>query len=97
VNVTAFPKRGARKERCYIHGFIEALEGNVLVLETERLILRDFIEEDWEPLNALMTDPEVKRYSYFASWDDAEHREWLVWLVQDVDNQNRDAYSANFV
>lgn len=69
----------------------------MLALETERLILRDFIGEDWEALNATMIDPEVKRYSYFAFWDGAERREWFAWLVQDVDNQNRDAYSANFV
>lgn len=65
----------------------------MLTLETERLILRNFIEEDWEALNAIMIDPEVKRYSYFATWDEAERREWFAWLVQDAHDQNRDAYN----
>jgi RimJ/RimL family protein N-acetyltransferase len=41
---------------------IPAVEIVVPVLETDRLVLRGFTEDDTEPLFALMQDPEVVRY-----------------------------------
>ncbi len=35
-------------------------------LETERLILRDFVLSDWDALNALLSDPSVTRFMHFA-------------------------------
>lgn len=62
-------------------------------LETERLILRDFVLTDWDALNALLSDPSVTRFMPFASWDEGKRREWLAWLVQDASNSHRDAYN----
>ena len=36
-------------------------------LETERLILRDFVLSDWEALNSFLSDPAVTRFMHFAS------------------------------
>jgi RimJ/RimL family protein N-acetyltransferase len=38
----------------------------MLTLETERLILRDFLLEDWDALNAILSDPQVTRFMHFA-------------------------------
>jgi [ribosomal protein S5]-alanine N-acetyltransferase len=64
----------------------------MLTLETERLILRDFLLEDWDALNAILSDPQVTRFMHFASWDEAERREWFEWLLQNASSQERDAY-----
>ena len=62
-------------------------------LETERLILRDFVLSDWDALNAFLSDPSVTRFMHFASWDEGKRREWLTSLVQDASNSHRDAYN----
>ncbi len=64
----------------------------MLSLETERLILRDFLPEDWDAVNAILSDPEVTYFMHFASWNEAERREWFAWLLQNASNQERDAY-----
>jgi [ribosomal protein S5]-alanine N-acetyltransferase len=62
-------------------------------LETERLILRNFVLSDWDALNALLSDPSVTRFMHFASWDEGKRRGWLASLVQDASNPHRDAYN----
>ncbi len=62
-------------------------------LETERLILRDFVLSDWDALNAFLSDPAVTRFMHFASWDEDKRRQWLVSLVQEASNPHRDAYN----
>ncbi len=64
----------------------------MLTLETERLILRDFLRQDWEALNAILSDPQVTRFHHFASWDEAERRAWFEWLLQNASRKARDAY-----
>jgi ribosomal-protein-alanine N-acetyltransferase len=63
------------------------------ILETERLILRDFALSDWDALNAFLSDPSVTRYMHFAAWDEAKRHAWLTRLVQEVSNPQRDAYN----
>ncbi|MEO7002922.1 MAG: GNAT family N-acetyltransferase [Ktedonobacterales bacterium] len=58
----------------------------MLVLESERLVLRDFTLADWDDLNAIVTDPAVTQYMHFASWDEAKRRQWLAKMVQDATN-----------
>lgn len=53
----------------------------MLSLETERLTLREFVQSDWEPANALVTDQQVTRYMHFARWDDARRRAWVAGMV----------------
>ena len=60
-------------------------------LETERLILRDFVLSDWEALNAFLSDPSVTRFMHFSSWDEQKRRQWLASLVERASNPHRDA------
>jgi ribosomal-protein-alanine N-acetyltransferase len=60
-------------------------------LETERLLLRDFVLGDWDALNAFLSDPAVTHFMHFASWDEGKRRAWLTWLVQEASNPHRDA------
>jgi len=62
-------------------------------LETERLILRDFLLSDWDALNAFLADPSVTRFMHFASWDGEVRRQWLTSLVELASNPLRDAYN----
>ncbi len=61
-------------------------------LETERLILRDFVPSDWDALNTFLSDPSVTRFMHFSSWDEQMRREWLASLVKRAENPQRDAY-----
>jgi [ribosomal protein S5]-alanine N-acetyltransferase len=61
-------------------------------LETERLILRDFVPSDWDALNAFLSDPSVTRSMHFSSWDDEMRRQWLASLVERASDLHRDAY-----
>ena len=62
-------------------------------LETERLILRDFVLTDWDALNTFLSDPSVTRFMHFASWDEGKRHQWLASLVQDASNPHRDTYN----
>src|SRR6058998_1495905 len=62
------------------------------IIETERLILRDFVLSDWDALNAFLSDSSVTRFMHFASWDEGRRSEWLSRLVEKASNPQRDAY-----
>jgi RimJ/RimL family protein N-acetyltransferase len=47
-------------------------------IETERLVLRPFREDDFEAMYAMQSDPEVARWLYNESRDAAETRELLA-------------------
>lgn len=49
-----------------------------MLIETERLILRDMTEDDYDSLHAILTDAETMRY-YPRPYDDAGVRRWLDW------------------
>ena len=61
----------------------------MLTLETERLVLRDFVLADWDALNTILSDPLVTRYMHFASWDENRRRTWLAQIVQEAQNPHR--------
>jgi RimJ/RimL family protein N-acetyltransferase len=63
------------------------------VLETERLVLRDFALGDWEALNAFLSDPDVIRFMHFASWDEAKRHQWLTRMVDEASDSRRDAFN----
>src|SRR5713101_4063847 len=48
----------------------------MLILETERLLLREFVPEDVDPLAAVLSDPETMRY-YPAALDRAGVAAWI--------------------
>jgi ribosomal-protein-alanine N-acetyltransferase len=61
-------------------------------IETEWLILRDFVPSDWDALNAFLSDPAVTRFMHFASWDEGKRRQWLTSVIKLASNPHRDAY-----
>lgn len=65
----------------------------MLTLETERLVLRDFVLADWDVLNTILSDPLVTRYMHFASWDEHQRRAWLAQIVQEAQNPHRFVYN----
>ncbi len=52
-----------------------------MILQTQRLLLREMDQGDWEPLCAILQDPEVM-YAYEHAFSDQEVQAWL-------DNQRR--------
>ena len=55
------------------------------VLETKRLILREYTLEDFEALYAILSDPETMKH-YPKPYDEAGTRRWLDWSL---DNYRR--------
>jgi RimJ/RimL family protein N-acetyltransferase len=54
------------------------------IIETERLLLRDFAPGDWDALNAIVSDPAVTRYMHFARWDEQKRRQWHARMVEEA-------------
>ena len=51
------------------------------VIETERLVLREFVPEDFEALYAILSDPETMRH-YPKPFDEAKVRGWIDWNLE---------------
>lgn len=49
-----------------------------MCLETERLILREMAEQDFESLFQILSDPETMRH-YPKPFDGARVRDWIAW------------------
>jgi len=63
------------------------------LLETNRLLLRDFVPLDWEAINTVLSDPEVTRYMHFAAWTEEKRREWFDWCIDNSHELNPDVYN----
>lgn len=53
----------------------------MIILETERLILRHLLPEDFEELFALYSDPEIRRYFPDGTLNRQETKEELEWFL----------------
>ena len=62
-------------------------------LETQRLILRPFVPGDWEAISAILTDIDTTRYMHFATWEEAQRRDWFDWCVANAQQPDADAIS----
>jgi RimJ/RimL family protein N-acetyltransferase len=51
------------------------------MLRTDRLILREFVEDDWRAVHAFLSDPEVSRYCPFQPPTEEETREEIRKLI----------------
>lgn len=49
-----------------------------VILETERLILREYVQEDFADLKDVISDAETMKY-YLKPYDDAGVQRWLDW------------------
>jgi RimJ/RimL family protein N-acetyltransferase len=50
-------------------------------IETPRLILRDYVEADFDALYAMLSDPETMKH-YEHPYDEAGARRWLAWSLE---------------
>jgi [ribosomal protein S5]-alanine N-acetyltransferase len=62
-------------------------------IQTQRLLLREFLPADWEAVNQFLSDPEVTRYTHFAKYDEAQRQAWFNWCLENDQNPDRDAYN----
>jgi RimJ/RimL family protein N-acetyltransferase len=69
-----------------------------MYLETERLILRDFINSDWEALHVLYMKPETVKYNPSGYPENEEASKAIVagW-AQQADNAVREKYTAAII
>jgi RimJ/RimL family protein N-acetyltransferase len=62
-------------------------------IETERLLLRHFMEADWDALKAILTDPEVNRYTHFALYPHDRLRRWFEECLAERQAEPKDDYN----
>lgn len=63
------------------------------ILNTQRLVLREFLVTDWDSINRFLSDPEVNRYMHFAKYDQARRRAWFDWCLEIDQVPDRDIYN----
>jgi RimJ/RimL family protein N-acetyltransferase len=61
-------------------------------LSTSRLVLREFVEADWERVLAYQSDPLYLRYYAWTHRTEAEVREFVGWFVADQDQEPRNRF-----
>ena len=55
-----------------------------MIIETERLVLREFVEEDWEAVLRYQRDP---RYLRFNPWEDRSEEDVRNFVLMFLDQQ----------
>jgi [ribosomal protein S5]-alanine N-acetyltransferase len=63
------------------------------VLETHRLLLRDFVPFDWDAINMVLSDAEVTRYMHFAYWNEEKRRAWFEECIANSQQPDPDVYN----
>ncbi len=63
-----------KPEQAAVHGPSEAQK---IILETDRLVLRQMVPDDFENVRRFLADPQVM-YAYEHGFDDEEVRGWIV-------------------
>ena len=71
--------------------------GAALPITSRRLVLRDFVEEDWADIHALRSDSAVARFMDFNPETPAQSREWLTRVIFHNWEQPRLAYNLAIV
>ena len=56
-------------------------EGRLHMIETERLLLREYTPDDFDALYEILSDPETMRH-YPAPYDEAGTRHWIEWNLE---------------
>lgn len=67
-------------------GRISGLRSGLMILETERLILREFVAEDWRAVYAYQNDP---RYLEFYEWEHRTEQEVKSFVQMFLDQQQQ--------
>ncbi|MCI8495812.1 MAG: GNAT family N-acetyltransferase [Lachnospiraceae bacterium] len=55
-----------------------------MVIETERLILREYTRDDFDALFEIVSDPETMQH-YPAPFDEQRTKEWIVWNLENYE------------
>jgi RimJ/RimL family protein N-acetyltransferase len=53
-----------------------------VVLESERLYVRTWREEDWQPLYRVMSDPRVHTYTGEDPWTEEQTQDMIAWCLE---------------
>ena len=73
-------------------------EAEGVSIATERLLLRDFAEDDWPAAHAYRSDPEVARFMFSHRPEGpAQTRDWLQQLIHERQRQPRTRYTLAIV
>lgn len=67
------------------------------VVRTERLVLRDFKETDWEAIHAYASDPEVVRYMDWGPNTEEETKNFIQRAIAHQKEQPRRTYTLAIV
>jgi [ribosomal protein S5]-alanine N-acetyltransferase len=68
-------------ESSQIHEKLQISDVIHMKLETERLILRDFVKEDWEAVLAYQSDPLYLRYNHWTERTPEAVQEFVGWFL----------------
>ncbi len=52
-----------------------------MIIETERLLLREYTSDDFDALHEIMSDTETMQH-YPASFDESRTRRWIEWNLE---------------
>ena len=66
-------------------------------LRTDRLLLREFREEDWPALHAVESLPEVALYQHFEARTPEESRDYVLGAIESASETPRDTYDLAIV
>jgi RimJ/RimL family protein N-acetyltransferase len=66
-------------------------------LETERLILRDFVKDDWQSVLEYQTDPLYLRYNYWTERSPEDAQEFVGWFLDHQVQEPRTKYQLAVV
>ena len=64
-----------------------------IVLETERLLLREYTPEDFDALYEILSDPETMRH-YPAPYDAAGTKRWIDWSMENYEKYGFGLWAA---
>ncbi|ASA21444.1 GNAT family N-acetyltransferase [Paenibacillus donghaensis] len=63
-----------------------------MVIETERLLIREFRAEDWEAVHVYASDPLVTRYMIWGPNDKQDTQDYLAAVIETQQHQPRKDY-----
>jgi sulfate adenylyltransferase large subunit len=75
----------------------QAARNTGILLTTERLILRDFVEDDWRAVHEYDTDPEVVRYMPWGPNTEQQTKEFIAGAIRQQEEMPRRQYELAVV
>ena len=67
------------------------------MLETDRLLMRDFVESDWEAVLAYQSDPLYLRYYHWTDRTEADVRDFVQMFINQQEQQPRQKFQLALV